>query len=47
MISIVEQILGQTYGFSSYDDVIIVGALTLGIMALLLVVAIFKYILHK
>lgn len=46
MIQIMEQMLGFTFGETSYDDVLVIGAFTLGIMAILMIVQIFKYILR-
>lgn len=46
MIEIVEQILGIKYGQTSYDDIITVGALILGITSILLIIYIFKRIIN-
>lgn len=46
MIQIMESMLGYTFGETSYDDILVIGAFTLGIMAILMIIAIFKYILR-
>lgn len=46
MINIVEQILGVTFGATSYDDIITSGALLLGITSILLIIYIFKRIIN-
>lgn len=45
MIEIVEQIIGIKYGLTSYDDILTIGALILGLMCILIVIYIFKRIL--
>lgn len=47
MISIVESILGYEFGTTSYDDIIAAGALMLAVMAILLVINIFKHIVGR
>lgn len=47
MIEIVEQILGYEFGTTSYDDIIAAGALMLAMMAILLVINIFKHIVGR
>lgn len=47
MIEITEQILGITLGTTSYDDIIVAGALMLGITSILIVIQIFKTILRR
>lgn len=47
MIEVMEQILGYTWGDTSYDDIIAAGALMLGLMAILLVINIFKWIIGR
>lgn len=44
MISVMESILGYEFGTTSYDDIIAAGAMMLGVMAILLIVNIFKHI---
>lgn len=46
MIEIVEQIIGIEFGTTSYDDVITIGALMLGITSILLIIYIFKRIIN-
>ena len=47
MIEIVEQILGITLGETSYDDIIVSGALILGITSILIIIQVFKTILRR
>ena len=47
MISVVEQILGISFGETSYDDIIASGALILGITAILVIIQVFKSILRS
>lgn len=47
MISVMESILGYEFGTTSYDDIIAAGALMLGVMAILLVINIFKYVIRR
>ena len=42
MIKIMEQILGYEFGTTSYDDIIVTGAMFLGITCILLVLNLFK-----
>lgn len=42
MIEIMEQILGYELGTTSYDDIIVTGAMFLGITCILLVLNLFK-----
>lgn len=42
MIQIVEEILGITLGTTAYDDIIVTGALVLGITSILLFISVFK-----
>lgn len=46
MIEVVEQILGYEWGTSSYDDVIVVGALILSVTCILFVINLFKSFLR-
>lgn len=46
MINVVEQILGYSWGRTSYDDMIAAGALLLGMTAILLVINLFKSFLR-
>lgn len=47
MIEIVEQIIGITLGVTSYDDIIVTGALMLGITSILIIIQVFKSILRR
>lgn len=47
MIDIVEQIIGITLGETSYDDIIVTGALMLGITSILIIIQVFKSILRR
>lgn len=47
MIEIIEQIMGITLGDTAYDDIILAGALILGLTAILIVVQIFKYFIER
>lgn len=47
MISIVEEIMGITLGDTAYDDILLAGALILGITAILIVVQVFKSFLDR
>lgn len=47
MIEIVEKILGITLGETSYDDIIVSGALMLGITSILIIIQVFKTILRR
>lgn len=47
MIEIVEQIIGITLGKTSYDDIIVTGALMLGITSILIIIQVFKSILRR
>ena len=47
MISVVEQILGISFGQTSYDDIIASGALILGITSILVIIQVFKSILRR
>lgn len=42
MIEIMEKILGYEFGATSYDDIIVTGAMFLGITCILLVINLFK-----
>lgn len=42
MINIMEQIIGYEFGTTSYDDIIVSGALILSITCILLVINLFK-----
>lgn len=42
MIEIIEEILGITFGTTAYDDLIVTGALMIGITAILLFISVFK-----
>lgn len=46
MIEIMEQILGYEFGTTSYDDVIVTGAMFLGITCIMLVINLFKSFLR-
>lgn len=47
MIEIIEKIIGITYGETSYDDIIVSGALILGITSILLIIQTFKSFLRR
>lgn len=47
MIDIVEDIIGLELGQTAYDDIILTGALILGIMSILIIVQIFKSFLER
>lgn len=47
MISVMESILGYEFGTTSYDDIVAAGAMMLGVMAILLVINIFKNIIGR
>lgn len=47
MIEIIEEILGITLGTTSYDDIIVSGALILGITSILIIIQVFKSILRR
>lgn len=47
MIEIIENIIGITLGETSYDDIIVTGALMLGITSILIVIQVFKTILRR
>lgn len=47
MIEIVEQIIGITLGDTSYGDIIVTGALMLGITSILIIIQVFKSILRR
>lgn len=47
MIEIMENIIGYTWGTTSYDDIIATGALILGLTCILLVINIMKGILKR
>lgn len=46
MIEVMEQILGYSWGETSYDDMIAAGALLLGLTAILLVINLLKSFLR-
>lgn len=47
MIDIVQEILGIELGQTAYDDIILTGALIIGIMSILIIVQIFKRFLER
>ena len=47
MIDIIEQIIGISLGETSYDDIIVTGALILGITSILIIIQVFKSILRR
>lgn len=47
MIEIAQDILGITLGETSYDDIIMITAVILGVTAILIVVQVFKSFLNR
>lgn len=47
MIEIMEQIIGITYGETSYDDILVSGAFILGITSILVIIQIFRSLLKR
>lgn len=47
MIEIIEQIIGITYGTTSYDDIIVSGSLILGMTSILVIIQIFRSLLKR
>lgn len=47
MIEIIEQIIGITYGETSYDDIIVSGSFILGMASIFVIITIFKSLIKR